>query len=394
MASLRAQLAFALVLLTPGAAWAEGQDPAQSAQLDALRLKLSNEIQLSAYNLLDELVYGWTQDPVFEQPTDVVLAGVSVPVGLGTALEGLVENHLQGLLIKNPTTQMVLTHCPACTAVVVHSGKSGTIVSRGVDNPEALAQLAQDRGTSYALFVDVEAEGSWLVLRARLTKLDGRLTVVWARTISSASSAPSLLREPDGIKSVQQARQELFDAVQDRWPLSVPARISVHLFNDSGNTGINPPPFVWLQSGVELALSQARLWTASFMLGYGYVPSSFDGFMAQFRLHRLVTGTSRSYTHPDLYIFFGGSVVGVWGPSSLIFRRRQLTTEELLAAAEGNSEPLQIIGALHTGVELRIGNRLGLSVFAETLPAHLGSDNIGTYLGFIHSLGTEVSVWF
>lgn len=393
MVALRGLLV-TLMCLCAGAARAQTIEAAQQAQLNQLRLKLANEIQLSAYNLLDEMAYGWTQSPVFQQPTDVVLAGVSVPVGLGTALQGLIENHLSAVLLKNPSTQLVLTHCPACTAVLVHSGKEGTIVSRGVDNPEALARFRDPERNTHALFVDIEAEGSWLVLRARLTKLDEQLTIVWSRTISSASDAPSMLRQPEGMKSVQQARQELTDAVQDRWPLTVPARLSVHLFKDAGSTGINPPPFVWLQAGVELALSQARLWTASFLLGYGYVPSSFDGFMAQFRLHRLVTGTSRSYTRPDLYFFLGGSVIAVWGPSALIFQRRQLTTEEIIAAAEGNSEPLQVIGAVQAGVELRVGNRLGFSVFAETLPAHLGADNLGTYLGFIHSLGTEVSVWF
>lgn len=393
MAAVRLGLVLGL-LAAPAVASAQTVEQAQAAQLRKLRQQVANEIQLSAYDLIDEMVYGWKQDPVFERPTDVVLAGVTVPVGLGTALSTLVENHLIGVLLKNPSTNLRLTHCPVCTAVVVRSGKEGTIIGRGLDDPAALARLTQDASTRYALFVDVEAEGTYLVLRARLTKLDPSLPVVWARALSSKASAPALLREPDDIKSAEQARQELEDAVNDRWPLMFPARIGVRLYGNGQPGSVNPPPFVWLQAGAELALSQARAWTASVVLGYGYVPSSFDGFLAQVRFHRLVTGTSRSFTRPDLYAFVGTSIMMMWGPNAQIFRRDRVTTEDVIAAYEMDNEPLQVIAGIHVGLELRIGNRLGVSFFGETLPAHIGADNLDTYLGVFHSLGSEVSVWF
>ncbi|MEQ9498564.1 MAG: hypothetical protein RIT81_16935 [Deltaproteobacteria bacterium] len=386
--------ALVMALLVPAVAVADEVDDATLAKLEELRRAKANEIQLSAYNLVDELVYGWTKTPVFQQETDVVLAGVTVPVGLGTALSSLVENHINDVLIKNPSTRMTLTHCPACTAMIVHSGREGTVISRGVDNPEAFDRLRRDTTTKYALFVDIEAEGTSLVLRARITKLDTSLSIVWARTIASASDTRSMLREADDIKSVEEARQELMAAVEDRWPLVVPARISVRFFSDGGSTGVNPPPFVWIQSGVELALSQERAWTASFLLGYGWVPSSYDGFMAQVRIHRLLTGESRSYVRPDAYAFLGASLFAVQGPSALIFQRDQLTTEDILAIAQGNDQPIQIVSTVHAGLELRIGNRMGLNVFAELLPAHIGSNNLGLFLDLFHSLGTEVSVWF
>ncbi len=383
------------VLLSSSPAQAQDIGKAQQAQLEVLRREVAGEIQLAAFNLVDELVYGWTQTPIFGQPTDVVLAGVSVPVGLGTALQALLENHIHAVLLKNPSTKMVLTHCPACTAMLVHSGPQGTIISRGVDNPAAFARVQKDTATRHALFIDVEAEGSWLVLRARLTKLDRSLPIVWARTISSAGSAPSLLRQSDDIKSAKAAREELMDAVHDRWPLTIPAKISVRLFEDTSGNAVAPPPFIWLQSGVELALGQARAWTASILFGYGYVPSSFDGVMAQVRIHRLVTGTSRSFTRPDIYLFGGASIIGVRGASALIFRRGEVTTEDILALAQGNNAPLQAFSSLHAGVEARIGNRLGISLVSELLPAHLSSDNnLGLYFGLFHSIGTEVSVWF
>lgn len=384
----------ALLVSLPATAVAQSTEDAERAQIELLRRQVANEVQLAAFNLVDEMVYGWKVSPIFQQPTDVVLAGVTVPVGLGTALQELLENHLTSVLIENPTTNLVLTHCPACTAVIVHSGPKGTIVSRGVDNPEAFERLRRDGSTKHALFVDVEAEGSWLVLRARLTKLDTGLSIVWARTISAAGSAPSLLRQPDDIKSVEDARQEFLDALHDRWPVTVPAKLAVRLYNQAGNNPVNPPPFIWLLTGVELSLGHARAWTASFLLGYGYVPSSFDGFTGEVRIHRLLSGSSRSFTRPDLYLMFGGAILGVRGPSALIFQRTQITTEDIIANIQGNPEPLRVVSALHAGLELRVGNRLGVSLYVETLPANLGSDNIGTYVGLFHSIGTEISVWF
>lgn len=382
-------------LLGSSPAAAQDLGKAQQAQLESLRRQIAGEIQLAAFNLVDELIYGWTKTPIFQQPTDIVLAGVTVPVGLGTALQGLLENHIHAVLLKNPSTSMVLTHCPACNAMLVHSGPQGTVISRGIDNPAAFARVQKESSTRHALFIDIEAEGSWLVLRARLTKLDANLPIVWARTISSAGNAPSLLRLPDDIKSAAAAREELLDALHDRWPLTVPAKVSVRLFQDNSGNAVSPPPFIWLQSGVELALGQARAWTASILFGYGYVPSSFDGVMAQVRIHRLLTGTSRSFTRPDLYVFGGASIYGVRGASALVFQRGEVTTEQIIALAQGNSTPLQAFSSLHTGVEARIGNRLGISLVAELLPAHLSSDNnLGLYFGLFHSIGTEISVWF
>lgn len=385
----------AALLLVAIAADARAQtiDEAEAAQLRELRQNLANEIQLSAYNLVDEMVYGWLQKPVFDEPTSVVLAGVSVPIGLGTALQSLLENHITSVLIKNPATNVALAHCPSCTAVVVHSGPEGTIISRGIDNPKALAKLKRS-STEHALFIDVEAEGTWLVLRARITRLDPDLPIVWARTISAQASAPSMLRQADDIKSVEEARDEYLDALNDRWPVNVPIRLSVRLYSAGDQSPIaTPPPYLWIQAGAELHFSQARAWTASFLLGYGWVPSEFDGFMGEVRLNRLLTGTSRSFVSPDLYAFVGVSVFATSGTAAQIFQRNQRSTEDQIAF-ENDDTPTQVFAAVHAGLELRIGNRLGAAVVIEALPAHYGSDALGTYLGFIHSIGTELAVWF
>ena len=92
-----------LLLVWLGSAWAGPLEDAQAAELERVRGEVAGQIQLKAYDLVDELVYGLTQEPPFAEPTPVVLAGVTVPVGLGTALQARLETHLSGVLLANPT---------------------------------------------------------------------------------------------------------------------------------------------------------------------------------------------------------------------------------------------------------------------------------------------------
>lgn len=372
-------------------------EEAQMAELDRVRAEVADQVQLVAYDLIDELVYGWVSKPVFESPTPVVLAGVTVPVGLGTGMEALLENHIATVIGQNPTSNVRLVHCPTCTAVIVHSGPQGTVVSRGIDNPSVLAEIGGVTG-QHALFIDVEAEGAWLVLRARLTQLTPELPIVWSHMLTTSTSTASLLRESASLKSAADARQEYIDVLRGRGPLSIPLRFAVRTYRDSGNqTSLAPPPFIWLQTGVELGATNARAWTASLLLGYSFIPEAYQGAMGQARVHRLMTGRVRSLTRPDLYAFVGGAVLTVWGPATAPFQKKILTADDVLAAAAGDG-PRTAFGTLQIGLDLRIGNRIGMSTFLETMPDLANSDNLGDYirigsLGF-QGLGNEVTFWF
>jgi hypothetical protein len=372
-------------------------EEAQQAELDRVRAEVADEVQLAAYDLIDELVYGWTSEPVFETPTPVVLASVTVPVGLGTGMQALLENHLADVLAHNPTTHVRLVHCPACTAVIVHSGPEGTVVSRGLDNPAVLAEIGGVTG-QHALFVDVEAEGSWLVLRARLTQLTPELPIVWSHMLATSTSTPALLRQSELLKSAAEARKEYMDVLRSRGPLIFPLRFAVRTYKQPNlEQGFAPPPFVWLQSGAELGATSARAWTASLMVGYSFVPEAYQGILGQARISRLVTGRSRSLTHPDLYAFVGAAVITVWGPTTASFKKRIPSLDQVIAEAEGDG-PRSSFGTLQVGLDLRVGNRIGLSTFLETAPDLADSQNMGDYVrigsvGF-QSLGTEVTFWF
>ncbi|MEM6928238.1 MAG: hypothetical protein AAF602_14995, partial [Myxococcota bacterium] len=152
--------------LLGGVAEAGKVEDLRYAELERIRAQFANQVHLSAFDLVDEMVYGWTQEPAFADPTPVVLASVTVPVGLGTGLSALLENHIAEVLVAHPQTNVKLVHCPTCTQVTVHSGPTATVIARGIDNPAVWEELGA-KSDHVALFVDVEAEGTFLVLRAR-----------------------------------------------------------------------------------------------------------------------------------------------------------------------------------------------------------------------------------
>jgi hypothetical protein len=389
-------LAFALLPVSALAEEPTGTE-ARRAQLESLRAQVAGQLQLQAYDLLDELVFSWMEQPVFALDTPVVLADVSVPVGFGSGLQALIENHFAALVVKNPRTRVLLAHCPQCTSVVVHSGAKGTIISRGVDEPEALSTAGALSGSHHALFLDFEVEGAALVLRARITALEPALPIVYAKTLSTSTSSAALLRTADHLKSASEARQEYLDALRGRSLYLVPVRIGVRSYAPGNGGSIAVPPFLWLQVGAEAPLTQARAWTGSVSLGVSWMPQLHVGWMVQGRISRLLSGSVTSLTRPDLYGFVGGSVLSIHGLSALVFQDQVLDLEDVATQALG-LEPQALFGAVQLGLELRLKNRIGASVFVESLPSMNNAPSLGRYvdLGLIqlHSLGVEVSFCF
>jgi hypothetical protein len=395
----RRALAILLALLASVPAFAgpdESPSDAERLQVEILREEIASELQLQASDLVDELIYGWTQQPPFSEPTPVVLADVSVPVGFGSGLQALLENHVASVLLKNARSSVVPVHCPMCSAVVIHSGAKGTVIARGVDAPETLAEAGGLSGSRHALFLDFEAEGSALVLRARITSLERSLPIVFARTLSTSTSSPALLRAPDRLKSAAEARQEYLDVLRGRGPITFLTRVGVRSYAASG-AEVAPPAFPWISVGVEAGLSQARAWTASFMVGGNWLPGLGYGLMGQVRLSRLLTGDVASLTRPDLYAFVGGAALSISGNSALVFGSRVPTLEDLAAQVSGR-EPHTAFGTVQVGLELRAKNRVGVGVFLEWLPTVTNAAMIGDYLNLglvrFKSLGMEIAFCF
>lgn len=368
---------------------------ALEAEARRARAEVGGELTLLAYDLLDELVLGWAESPPFPSSTPVVLAQVNAPVGMGSGLSARLENHLGAALLAHPRTNLRLVHCPACTAFVFHSGPEGTVIGRGVDDPALLARLAGE-GERHALFLDLEAEGTTLVLRARLTRLEPELPIAWSRTLSTATGIPALLRDPTSLKSAEQARREYLDVLRGRDRIDVPIRLTARTYRrPASGEGTGPPPFLWLQSGVELAPSPTRAWTGSLLVGYTFLPEAYQGLMAQGRIQRLLSGRARSTTRPDLYAFFGVAAIHVWGDAVSSFQEEALSSDDLLLLLEEDRDARRSFGALHGGLDLRLGPHLGLSGFLELMPEYSRSENLGAYIRLgnirMQAFGVEVT---
>src|SRR6185436_2767898 len=108
-------------------------------------------------------------------------------------------------------------------------------------------------------------------------------------------------------KSAAEARQEYMEALERRGSYLVPIQMGVRTY-PAGSEPLKLPPFAWLQAGVEASLSQAQAWTGRLTLGVSWAPELHVGWMAEARISRLLSGSVRSLTHPDLYAFLGGAV--------------------------------------------------------------------------------------
>ena len=390
-------LLFAAAMLAAPLAHAQ-QSPVteeQRAQLETLRAEVASQIQLQAYDLIDELVWSWTQAPPFPLDTPVVLAGVSVPVGFGSGLQSLVESHFASVVIANPRSHVSLAHCPTCTATVVHSVQKATIIARGVDQPEALEAAGALAGARHAVFLDFEAEGSALVLRTRITKLEPSLPIAWAKTLSTSTSMPALLRSGVHLKSAAEARQEYFDAINGLTSYTVPIRISVRSYA-KGDQPVSVPPFVWFQAGFEGSFTQARAWTGGVGVGFSYAPQLHEAFLVQARIARLVSGPATSLTRPDVYAYAAVQAMDIRGVDSTAFREEVPTPEEIIAL-DGSERPHQAFGALQFGVETRIKNRIAAGIFVEALPTKTDAPSLGSYFTFgtdFQGAGAEVTFCF
>lgn len=390
-------LLMVVVGIVAAGARAEGMDDdtLRRAQAERLRAEIANHLHLKAYDLLDELVLGWKSAPPFGVDTPVILADVTGPFGFGSGLEALLENHVTDLLLKNPDAHLRLVHCAPCAALVVHSDARGTTFAKGVDQPETLAALGIKAGSQHALFIDFEAEGSALVLRARITAIAEQAPIVHARTLSSSTSSAALLRAGDRLVTADQARAEYLDALKQRGPVTIPVRMAVTRFASRGD-GVNLalPPIVWVESGAELAINHSRNWMGSLMVGGTWVPLLYSGFLVQSRVYRLLTGPATSLTHPNVYLFGGASLTMLQGATALLLRDTQPALTDIIAVALNGASAPTFYPSFQAGLDFRIGNRVGGAFFVESMPTLFGALSVGSYAIGINSVGGEVSLCF
>ncbi|MFZ9519757.1 MAG: hypothetical protein ACO3A4_04710 [Silvanigrellaceae bacterium] len=389
---------------------AEFATPDESIQLVDARTAVAAELQLMAADLLDEFVFGLKSNPIFQARTNVVLAGVGVPYGFGAGLSAYLENHFAELVVQNRDTGIDLIHCPDCTALVTHSSPNGTVMARGLQLNDVLAKSGANSVAKHAVFLDFEAEKSQLVLRGRITEIRDNLPIVFARTIASSTTSPSLLRQPSNLKTVAEARAEYLAVLRERPFFSFPLRVSVSNYavpdnredvtsgRQATSTLVAVPPMVWIVAGAEAAFTQSRVWTGEFHLGFTNQVDSHDGWLAGGRFSRLISGRMRSMTEPDLYLVLGGGVVNLRGNSAAAFRNSTLNVAEVLAD-RNLSGARASFASYRLGLEARVKNRVSMSFFLEAMPSFSGSANFGSYLNLgspfvFQTAGMEVGFWF
>ena len=49
------------------------------AELDRIRAEVGGQVQLAAYDLIDEMVYRMTKEPIFDKPTAVSYTHLTLP---------------------------------------------------------------------------------------------------------------------------------------------------------------------------------------------------------------------------------------------------------------------------------------------------------------------------
>lgn len=389
-----------LIVFSSMHAQADDPSPADVAQIERLRTVVGGQLQILAAGLLDELVYEWTQTPPFENDTNIVVASVSVPIGLGTGMTAFLENHLYTLLLRNGRTRIKPVHCPACTTSVVKATPGRTILALGVEQPEVLAHLGAGSQVRHALFLDFEAEGTSLLLRAKITSLSAELPVVYARALSTSTSSASLLQDPAALKSPAEARKEYLSLLAGRDRFVFPFRFVTRLYSTPTSPGQfvgSVPPYVWLEGGIEAFFTQAQQWSAGINVGYTSLDRAHDGWSVGSRFARLVSGEARSFVRPDVYMFGGVTLINIKGVDTVAFRKTPPSLTDIVNDRLSEN-PRASFAAWKIGAEARMKNRFSAGFFAESLPAMGKTSGLGTYgdLGpvSIHCLGLEVGLWF
>jgi hypothetical protein len=363
---------------------------------EVLRAELAHDVQFYATQLIDEMVYEWTRSKPFETPTPLLMMNISVPLGLGSGFTTLLENHLAEVLLKNPNTNLIPSHCPSCLAWTVHSTPDGTVLSRGTEDPDQLLKDSPNSKIKHSLYLDFEAQGSSLILRSKIVSLQKGLPIVSAKSYSTSTSAPALLRDPNRLKSSAEVREEYKQILAGRDRFLFPLRAIARIYSPPEGGNSSTSPFVWFEVGAESFFTQEQRWGGGISVGFTSLKGVHEGWSTGARVVRLISGSSKSFTHPDVYFVLGGTILNVKGENARAFQRTPASTVDLLRDAKGD-EPQASFASWKIGTELRIKNRFSAGIFGEILPSP-ASNRIGTYVDLgaasIRGYGLEVGLWF
>ena len=323
------------------------------------------DVRLMAADLVDEMVYSWSQSSPLAERAKLVLADVAAPVGLDDRFNILVENRLYELLKHNPQINVDVAHCGPCTRLIAKSTPSGTIIARGIDQPEVLAQLQSGSPGRQALSLDFEAAGRDLVLRAQIYTLTAEQKILWAQTYSTSMSAKRALRDAAPLISLAEAQEQQRQILARRDPLEIVTRLTLRNFNVNDSAGVTAAPLPVIEQSFEAVPLPRRHLRAAVTVGFSSIDASMGAWSVGGHLGTLLLRSSPSWTQPDLYATFGAHYVRLRGPGALPFAGEQVNFSTLNADL---SEPRAAIVTYRLALEAHVKHRLGMLTFVEAIP--------------------------
>ncbi len=347
-----------------------------------------HDIRFMAADLIDEMVYQWLKEPPALPPTLLTLAEISAPIGVDSRFNDLVENRLYELVQKNPELKVSLIHCSACQQLVATSNSSRTIISRGIDQPEALAELLKVSPNTMGLSLFFEAREREVVLLAQVYELSPPQKLLWSKRLSTVMGTREALRETRPLVSLADARQMQNQILHGREPLKLVSRLHIHNFQSATDMG-SLQPLLFAEQSLESEILPLRQKRVGLSVGLTSIRDSFSGWTLGGRYASLMFRDTPSLIHPDLYWFAGLQYIRLQGLGAAVFAEEQIDVAKLL---KENEDPKVSLTAYQLGFEALIKHRFGLSVYVEYLPALSRSQIVAqdSFLLPYHGIGTAM----
>ncbi len=349
-------------------------------------ISIFSNIRLMGTDLVDEMIYSWTQHPPLPNKTSLILAEISAPVGLDERFRSTVENRLYKLLEENPQLETSLNYCSVCQQFVAYSNPEKTIMSRGIDQPQVIENLVKENRSNYGLSLHFEAVARSLVLRATIFEMQGPQKIVWARVYTTSMSSRRILRQAHPLISQHEARQQQLKILNQRDDMEVVTRFIIRQFNSSGSA---VPSMIFAEQSFEAVPLPYKNTRMAFTIGFTSIADSMEGWSVGGHLARLMIRKRPHLFLPDFYWFFGGHHLRLRGPNAAIYGLGSIDLSSY------NGEPKTSLTAWRLGFESHIKFRFGMMVFIENLPLLKSNSFISqsSFLGIpYHNFGMGVVV--
>ena len=351
-------LAYVLMVLALGGLWS-------SAVAAAEEQPIILDIRLMGADLIDDMVFSWKQSAPVRGLTGIFLAEINAPVGLDDRFGLLVENRLYELFRQNADLPVYLVHCSVCQKLIAKSTPQGTIISRGIDQPEILQELLKTSTEHLALSLSFEAEERELVLRAHLFELTGEQRVVWASTYSTSASARRILRDASPLISLESARDQQRSLLSGRDNIELTSRLTFSQFNPKSGSTAKILPLPLFEQSIEAVPFPSRDLRMAVTLGFTSIKDSLQGYSAGGHIAKLLMRKTPHIALPDYYFFVGGQYLRLHGPDAVQFAPN---TVDALQQLNIKAEPRASVVIWRMGLEVHVKNRLGLMAFMGYAP--------------------------